>query len=267
MPAWAAEVHAGWQQLLDRLAHAPESATRALDAPMKLAVFKHHAKRRGFGWSEIAEWNPVVNALHATTALTGGAPQGPDASPPLGPRSPFADRIGSLRPFMRKRGLSWDRLDAFLELRAELQEIDTRWTQLGPKGIFGRMEATSPEALDHAVPGVDRIEDATVGPPPDTRAAVRGAHVKDLARRDQGTFGCSWECIWDHGRHRVLNMANDPFATSAQWESAVEEDLLERLLDLPAGGNLLWLHLERLRRLRDSRRGRAEEAGTPGMTA
>ena len=260
MPDWAGEVHAGWHELLGKLEQAPESVTSALDAPMKLAVFKNHARRRSFDWGQIADWNLAVNALHQVRARVDRASEPLTAAAVLDPKSPLAGQVGAMKWFMQRRGLSWDRLDAFLDLRAELQEIDTRWTQLGAKGIFSRIEATCP-TLDHRVPGLDRIEDATRYPPGDTRAAARGAAVTEFSNKAQGAFGCSWEYVWDHEQRRILNMADDPFTATAQWKSATEDQELSRLFDLPIEDELVRYHFERQRHLRDIRRRQA--AGEP----
>jgi len=176
----------------------------------------------------------------------------------LSRHSPLAGQVEAMRRVVRKRRLSWGQLDAFLHLRAELQEIDTRWSQLGPKGIFNRIEANCPSALGHVVPGVDRMEDAMISPPRDTRAAVRGAQVKEFSGRQQGSIHCSWEHICDLGRHLVLNMADDPFATTARWESAAEDSESGRLLDTSIEDDTVTRHFERLHHLSDLRRRQAE---------
>ena len=262
MPDWAGEVHARWEELLERLERAPESVTCTLDAPMKLAVFRNHVKRRSFNWDRLTDWNLALGILHQGMEHTGSESGPLIAEATSGQRGPLADRVKAMKSFLRRRHLSWDQLEAFLSLRAELQEIDTRWTQLGPKGIFRHIEASRPSALDHAVPGVDHIEDAAVHPPRDTRAAIRGAQVKELAAKKRGTFGCSWEYILDYERGRMLNMADDPFATTAQWEDTRESDELGRLLDMSIDDHVLHLHFQRLRRLHEARRRRGEEAET-----
>ena len=258
MPDWADEVYARWCSLLERLENAPESVAPTLDAPMKLAVFKNHAKRRSFDWRQINDWNMAVEPLVQVLARAGRGPEHLTADLIRDRHGPLAGEVEGLKWLLDMKGLSWERVGAFLDLRAELQEIDTRWSQLGPKGIFGRIEATCPAALDHTVPGVDHIEDAMVLPPADTRAAVRGAHVKELANKEQGNFVCSWEHIVDREQHRVLNMADDPFSTAARWETAAEGDEWDELLELGMADAMARRQYEQLRRLQGSRRRHAE---------
>jgi hypothetical protein len=49
----------------------------------------------------------------------------------LDARGPVADEVRRLTPYLRTHRLRWDDLRAFVELRQELFEIDTRFGQLG----------------------------------------------------------------------------------------------------------------------------------------
>jgi len=260
MPEWAGEVHARWEQLLERLEHAPESVAYSLDAPMKLKIFKGHAERRSFDWARVESWNLVVNALRQRMCRTDHAPARLTAGAILDKRGPLAAQVEGMKWFMRRRGLTWDRFDAFQDLRAELQEIDTRWTQLGPRGIFHCIEESCPD-LAHAVSGVDRIEDAVLHPPPDTRAAVRGALVKELSHenRKRGGFHCCWEYVLDRKRRRIVNMADDPFVTEVKWQATQKDKEPSAAIDFGAEGEMMRRQIERLREARRQRERRAQQ--------
>ena len=58
----------------------------------------------------------------------------------------------------------------FLSCRTRLFEIDTRFGQLGLKGIFETLDAAG--VLNHRVNGVDNIEHAMIEPPASGRANV-----------------------------------------------------------------------------------------------
>lgn len=117
-----------------------------------------------------------------------------------------------LTPLLDAAGLSWEGFDDFLRLRPELLEIDTRFCQLGGKGIFDALEAAG--ALVHHVPGVDAIDHAVAAPPPDTRARLRGQWVRHLAGQAPGAM-CEWDVVVT-GAGEILDLS-DPFARVAHW--------------------------------------------------
>ena len=60
-------------------------------------------------------------------------------------------------------GLAWNDLERFLSLRDEFYQIDTRFGQIGPRGIFTALDRRG--VLDHKVAAVDGVEAAMREPP------------------------------------------------------------------------------------------------------
>ena len=57
------------------------------------------------------------------------------------PESTIPSVVRGIEKLLRKKGLEWDELRQILALRAEFFEIDMRFGQLGPRGIFSMMDA------------------------------------------------------------------------------------------------------------------------------
>jgi hypothetical protein len=103
--------------------------------------------------------------------------------------------------------ISRDELAAFLALRRELFEIDTRFSQLGPKGIFAALDRSG--LLEHQVVERAAIENAVRHAPAGSRARQRARLIRSLARDAEG-ITCSWTGVVDARRGRVLEMP-DPY--------------------------------------------------------
>ncbi len=108
---------------------------------------------------------------------------------------------------VRRRGLS--------ALRAELCEIDTRFGQLGPEGIFNSLDRSG--TLQHRLVSDEDIASAVHTPPEHGRGRLRGEQIAQLYER-RSHFRCGWQSIIDHAEHGVLDLS-DPFADSvADWQ-------------------------------------------------
>jgi hypothetical protein len=146
----------------------------------------------------------------------------------LGPNSPVAETVTRLTPYLHANGLSWDGLKPFVELRRELFEIDTRFGQLGERGVFTALERAG--VLEHQVAGVDRIEEAILNPPAVGRAKIRGECIRRFSQ-EKDRYVCTWDCIKDTASARTLDLS-EPFATDEKWRQAQaidEESLSLRL--------------------------------------
>ena len=117
---------------------------------------------------------------------------------------------------MREHGLCWDQVRPLLALRDELCEIDMRFGQIVPTGIFDALEPL----LEHRLPGIDQIDEALTTPPQGTRAQPRADMIRELAGKPG--YHADWCGIQDH-RGRVLDLS-DPFASSAQWSKNQARD-------------------------------------------
>jgi hypothetical protein len=122
---------------------------------------------------------------------------------------------------LERQGQSWDQLDDFLALRTELFEIDLRYGQLGPKGLFNTLDAAG--VLNHEILTAEAIHQAIGNPPPSGRAKRRGEAIRRLASTHSGCT-CNWATIVDHHNARIIRM-HDPFVSSdAHWETVDEPE-------------------------------------------
>ncbi len=201
-----------WEQTLDCLQEGPSAVGRALDWAIKLDLFRRHVERRGLDWEQLTAWSRVMARL---------APAGAVQEERF--RQLAASELGAaLRTARRevdpRNSVDWDQLDLVLQLRQQLFEIDTRFGEYGPRGIFNVLDAQG--LLDHQVPGVDDIPRAMTEPPASGRAQLRGRVIQRMAAA--GTSGaCEWSYLWDYQRGQVLDLS-DPFAVEEQWKTVQE---------------------------------------------
>lgn len=214
MPPWAAAVCERWADVLDRLERRPAALSTELDWAIKLAVYRRHALRRGVVWESLPHWNHVIATLLAARRQEPAA-----ADLPLerlaDPHGPLGATAATLGRYLAARGLRWETLPAVVGLRQELFELDTRFGQLGTRGVFASLDAAG--ALRHRLIDEETVERGIEEPPRTSRALVRGTQVRQLHARG-GQFTCDWRGIWDIARRRCLDLSN-PLATEARWES------------------------------------------------
>jgi hypothetical protein len=218
MPAWTGEVCGVWRDVLDRLAQDPRSADGVLDWSMKLSLYTDQAAKLGIRWERLTFWNEIVNRLNA--ALESANPDGSHASldAVLGAESPIPSEAERLTKFLRSKGLDWAELRKLLDGKHRLFEIDTRFGQLGPKGIFHSLDCAG--VLSHRVAGVGDVERALSEPPSAGRARIRGKAIRRLAA-ESGSWRCDWQYIVNSTDGRMLDFSN-PFAAEEVWNSTVE---------------------------------------------
>lgn len=213
-PAWAGEVCARWEEVLDRLAQGPPAVARMLDWGIKFAVYRDRVERRGVAWESLPVWSHVADRLeHARR-------ESPAPTPEPSGRVSRADRtlrpaMHALTPMLREHGLTWRHLDRFLDVRAEMLELDSRWGQLGDGGLFAQLERSG--VVDHRVPGVDRFEEATLEPPNGGRAGVRGRRIRAFAATGTSATA-SWDHIIDYDLRRTLDLS-DPLVETESWKA------------------------------------------------
>jgi hypothetical protein len=221
MPPWAPEVCRQWRAVLDSLDGAPHSVATTLDWAIKRAVFEDWAQRSGIAWTSLPDWSHVFERLLAALAQTPFKDKSVKIEFILGAQSPIAPEVAALGPYLKARGMDWDRLRPFVQLRPALFEIDTRFGQVGPGGIFSAMDRQG--VLHHAVSDVDRIEQAAAEPPAAGRARTRGQWISNLAGNDR-QYACTWTRIIDFKGKRVLDLS-DPFTEQADWKESDERSL------------------------------------------
>jgi len=101
-------------------------------------------------------------------------------------------------------------------MKRQLFEIDTRFGQLGDRGIFRSLERAG--VLTHHIAGVDNLEHAVNHPPAVGRARLRGETVRQLCRSGGGHM-CDWQSVWDGTQQRLLDLS-DPFSAGALWQGS-----------------------------------------------
>jgi proteasome accessory factor A len=233
LPPWADAICALWRLTLDRLEGAPDSVATVLDWAIKLRLFHDRAERRGIPMERFAFLNSIVQRLNA--ALAGVGMNGRDVrlSAILGPESPIPEEVARIGSVAAAEGLAWDDLERFLTLRDEFYQIDTRFGQIGPRGIFTELDRRG--VLDHKVAAVDGVEAAMREPPAVGRAKLRGEIVRRLS--GQGRARCSWVAVFGPDG-RTLDLS-DPFATAEVWcDPPAPPDAGDLPQDLP-GDDLL----------------------------
>jgi proteasome accessory factor A len=212
MPAWTKRVLPRWRETLDRLEQAPDELSRTLDWAIKLALFREHVRRRGMQWTLLRAWTSVLTRVE----------KGQDAG------------REKLTPTLLKKGYRPRDLDRVRALRDELFEIDTRFGQLGDRGVFTRLDRAG--VLEHRLTTGSEIERAMRYPPADTRARLRGETIRKLGNANSRSR-CGWEAFWDLDRKRALDLSH-PFETRERWGpiperesvvSALPEDVFTQL--------------------------------------
>lgn len=191
MPSWTKRVLPRWRETLDRLEQTPDELSTTLDWAIKLALFREHVQRRGMEWELLGPWTTVLTRVE----------KGQDA-----------DRE-KLTPTLRKKGYRLKDLDRVRALRDELFEIDTRFGQLGDRGIFTRLDRAG--VLEHRLTTGGEIERAMRYPPAGTRARLRGETIRKLGAANSRNR-CGWEAFWDLDGMRSLELSH-PFETRERW--------------------------------------------------
>jgi hypothetical protein len=214
LPPWAEGVCRRWRDTLDRLDGGWEDVATTLDWAIKLALFRDRVRRRGLAWESLAAWTTVAEKISAALGHTTFANRPLRSRFLCGLLLPIQDEVQRLMPFVRQAGLEWDAFGSFLDLRDELFEIDTRFGQLGHRGLFAGLDDSG--MLVHRVEGAGDIARAIETPPDVPRARLRGQLVRQLAGNDE-RYCCDWEGVWDCEEGKRVDL-RDPFGTTANWQ-------------------------------------------------
>ena len=237
MPEWAEEVCTRWRRVLDDLESGPgTSLVGSLDWPTKLALFKEHVRcRSDLSWSSLPIWTSVASKISsALSSTTGDRPRisGDQVKKLLATKGPIARRLNYLTSMLVDHGQSWTDLERFYELRDQLCELDLRYGQLYPRGIYLDLESNN--AIKDRILVPAQIDAAIDRAPGEGRARVRGDWVRRLAKGNE-KYHCSWTGIGGQGERIDLG---DPFVTSAEMQQVDEERKQldpgsEDVLDIP----------------------------------
>jgi hypothetical protein len=231
MPGWAEEACHEWRIILDRLEKGHGAVNTTLDWAIKLALYRDYATRQGFRWESLPHWTHIHKRLDA--AMGYPASYGGEISMDrlFTEPGPVRDEARQLKPYLKKRGLRWEELNKFLLLRKQLLEIDTRFSQLGEKGIFSKLSQSG--VLAHAMKQVGDIQRFVTSPPASGRARVRGAFIRKVSADYRSAYECDWQGVWDIRNKRLLDLS-DPFASNEQWRN-LDEKVDDRYAQIPDG--------------------------------
>ncbi len=213
MPDWAGEICVLWREVLDKLAENQSLLDTRLDWRIKHSIFSKFVATRGFTWQEISSWNDLMSqfkllqAEHPGKSGNGSPEDIIDGSSIRGPNAPQLNALLSYHDF------TLERMHQFLAMRREMFELDTKFMELGPRGIFSALDEEG--VLNHQVARINRIDEAVTEPPKQGRAHVRGRAIQELAGKPTVTR-VSWSYIKNFGDQRKLDLT-DPFVSSANW--------------------------------------------------
>ncbi len=212
MPPWAGEVCVRWRAVLDRLESGAGSVDKTLDWAIKLRLYASRAGACGIRWDRLPVLNQVIEKCWEAQARVKGAES---TMPPVRALESVRDLKGmtKFKRLLDANGLCWEDVRSVLAARDELFETETRFSQLGQKGIFANLDRLA--VLDHRFPGVDNIEHAMAQPPATGRANTRGRVVSQLA--NTAGVHCDWQSILDGGQERALDLS-DPFSQAENWK-------------------------------------------------
>ena len=137
MPPWAPQACDRLRQVLDRLEDGAGGVAKTLDWAIKLSLYREFARRQGICRESLPAWNRVLQGVeHVPLA------RGTNLPPCRWTRScstrtvRSGTNLGRLTRVLQEEGLALDELKAVLALRRRLFELDTRFAQLGPQGLF-----------------------------------------------------------------------------------------------------------------------------------
>jgi proteasome accessory factor A len=240
MPPWTEQVCQRWAQTLELLGQGPAAIEGMFDWSIKYPLLLAHARRRGVDPQSLPHWNQCLTSLR-DHLRSKAMPERLSADLILRHPGPLAEHVGFLGGYLAEHGLRWPQVRDVLGLRDELCEIDMRFGQVYPPGLFAALE----ENLRHRVVEVSSTAgcdgDPRTSPPKSTRARHRGAAVRRYA--GQGHVTCDWDHVRNGGR--VLDLS-DPRGQGARWKITSRE---HPRTTPPAGGPVP--PAEMLRLLRD----------------
>jgi proteasome accessory factor A len=229
MPDWAEDACRQWRMILDRLEKGHAAVNTTLDWAIKLTLYRDYAARKGFDWETLPHWTHVHSRLYEAIGFPEDYCGTPEAATLLDTVYLEPEEREALDRYMKKHGLRREDLGGFLRLRKELFEIDTRFGQLGPKGIFSNLSESG--VLSHEMRQVGDIQKCVTNPPPVGRARLRGEFI----RRAAGMAGlhCDWQGVWDRYDKRLLDLS-DPFASKEEWRK-LDSKAVDKFVSIPEG--------------------------------
>lgn len=218
LPEWAPDLCSAWRRVLDGLERGDREILRALDWPLKLEIYREHARRLGFDWERLPAWTSAMHSLErAAVRVTRDGDTWRTAR--LG--HPFIWReLRRLSPVLHRAGFAWSDTESFARLRHQLLEADLRFGQVGPHGIYQQLAARGllPPGAGRAIPDPRGLVDQ----PPPGRARVRGETVRTVWQRGEAhRYRAGWSSVTEVATGRVLDLS-DPHGAAASWVGPAE---------------------------------------------
>jgi hypothetical protein len=215
LPPWGEVVCGLWRNALDALEEDATNLDKVLDWRIKRSLFRAHVERSGFTWREFEQCGELVGSVLSRSIslddLDWFSPGNLD----------LMSYVFLPRPF----GLA--QIRRYFELSRELLELDERFADLGPSGLFRSLDRAG--ILEHALTEVGPDERDWMPRPPRWRGRLRGEEVARLSgRRDSAR--CDWDRVvdWENGTWLDLG---DPFETGERrypvppdWTARYEEE-------------------------------------------
>jgi hypothetical protein len=207
LPDWGRGVLERWQPTLARLADNPLDLVGQLDTYTKLWIYHHELDRAEATWTDVRIGLQLLKRIRAN-------------SPPLlvqalinnDPQILLAPHRAAFDEAKRSLAESGDRAHQRLCLAVRMQALDFEYQKLG--GLFD--ELARADFVDTTIAPDEAVSQAMTEPPPDTRAAARGA----LIREYHGVAG--WAAAWDQvvgAKGEQVLLLDDPFRAKARASS------------------------------------------------
>jgi proteasome accessory factor A len=155
LPEWAAEVCERWCFILDDLDGDQSSAEKMLDWRIKQALYANYAKGLGIDWDDLPTLNQAIEQMASAPSSRSGRRKTQKLDSAVEASKQLPNETSELEPHPQSPRVHWTDLGAVMSCREKFFEIDTRFGQLGPKGIFHTLDQAG--VLNHRVSGVDNI--------------------------------------------------------------------------------------------------------------
>jgi proteasome accessory factor A len=180
MPAWAETECKRWRWVLDALADDPQRLIGHLDWPTKQYLYRTYCEKFGIAWESLPRWSKALGELHPwrrakSEPKPGAARSTPRIEKLLTKRGASRTRIANT---LKRQDLDPMDLPRFIALRDQLFEADIRFGEIRPDGLFACLEREG--LIATGAIGASEVEHARREAPPDTRAGLRGASIRDL---------------------------------------------------------------------------------------
>ena len=213
MPAWAPRLCQLWAETLAQLERGPAAVAGLLDWGIKRSLHTEHLRQRGCEPGELERWNQATKAP-------------PPSSPP--PRAASFEAMleamaqhrasRGAQPLRDPEGFTPDQIRFYRQVRTELAELEIRFAQLGPGGVFRELDAQG--LLSHRLEGElseASVCDAMQTAPARGRAGVRGRLIRELAGQRLSCV-CEWDGIHDRAG-RFLDLSDPLRDEPPTWQA------------------------------------------------